>query len=70
VFDGDELRGELLAELAARHGRQVVPSPVPFADVLAHQHDRLADWLAGSVDVGALRDLADAATAPGAGPGW
>lgn len=70
VFDADEARAHLLIDLAARRRRRFEPSTVTFADRLAAQHDRLADWLAGHLDVDAVLALTAEATAPGAGPGW
>ena len=70
VFDADGFRARLLATLARRHGRRVVPSDVAFASRLDAQHDRLADWLGQHADVDALRHLAAGAAAPGREPGW
>ena len=70
VLDADGLRGSLLSRWAARHGREVTPSPVPFTDVLRRQQDRLADWLAADADVDVLAGLARSAALPGQEPGW
>ena len=70
ILDADGLRHELLLRWAARHGREVTPSPVPFTEILRRQHDRLADWLDADADVDELAALARSATAAGQEPGW
>lgn len=70
LLDADGFRAALLADVAERRGRTFRPSPIPFADRLAAQHDRLADWLDRHLDTGAVSALAATAAAPGGGPGW
>lgn len=70
ILDADELRAELLADVAERRGRTFRPDPVPFAARLDAQHDRLADWLDAHLDTGALGDLLARAAAPSVAPGW
>lgn len=70
VFDNDELRAALLAEIAAQRGRSYEPAPTTLAAAIDAQHERLADWIEAHLDVDGLLASAAAATAPGAGPGW
>jgi adenosylcobyric acid synthase len=70
LFDADGARAAILTDIAERRGRRFRPAPVPFAERLATQHDRLADWLADHVDIPAVTDLVGQAAAPGTGPGW
>jgi len=70
LLDADDLRAALLGEVADRRGRTFRHSPVPFADRLEAQHDRLACWLDRHLDVDRVRELAATAAAPGTGPGW
>jgi adenosylcobyric acid synthase len=70
IFDADGFRAAFLGDVARRRGRVVRPSPVPFAERLEAQHDRLADWLEAHLDVEAVLAAAAGAVAPGAEPGW
>lgn len=70
VFDADGVRAAILCDVADRRRRTFTPHPVPFADRLEAQHERLADWLDQHLDMPAVRDLTGQAAAGGEGPGW
>lgn len=70
IFDDDAFRTAFLGDLAQRRGRTYAPGPCTYAGALLEQHDRLADWVDGHVDVEALRSLAATAAPAGGGPGW
>jgi adenosylcobyric acid synthase len=54
VFENDALRGELLASIAGRRGKEWQPSGRSFADVRRAQLDRVADACEAHVDIDAL----------------
>ncbi len=70
LFDADAFRAALLTDLARRRGKDVQPSDVTFADRVAAQHDRLADWLEADLDLARVLASIEAAAPPGSGPGW
>ena len=70
ILDADGLRAALLDDIAERCGRSFHAHPVPFADRLHAQHDRLADWVDAHLDTDAVLELAGRALAPSAAPGW
>ncbi|WP_281965169.1 cobyric acid synthase [Serinicoccus marinus] len=70
ILDADDLRHALLGAVAAVHGRDFRPSPVPYADALDAYLDHLADWVEEHLDVAAVRALAYTATSPDEAPGW
>ncbi|MCO8128159.1 cobyric acid synthase [Acidimicrobiia bacterium EGI L10123] len=69
LFDADGVRAGL-SDVAERRGRTFAPHPVPFADRLEAQHDRMADWIGEHLDTAAVSDLTAGAAAPGSEPGW
>ena len=70
LFDSDSFRAGFLSEVAHRHSRTFQPSPVPFAERLSAQHDRLADWIGDHLDMEAVQAIAATAVPPGSEPGW
>ncbi len=70
LFDTDAFRAALLTDLARRRRKEVQPSDVTFADRVAAQHDRLADWLEADLDLARVLASIEAAAPPGSGPGW
>ncbi|MGI8516232.1 MAG: cobyric acid synthase [Acidimicrobiia bacterium] len=70
LFDADSFRAGFLTELAHRHGRDFQPSPIPFAERLSAQHDRLADWIGDHLDMERVEAIAATAVPPGSEPGW
>ncbi len=70
IFDSDEFRSALLAEVAEVADRSVAPSSVAFADAITAQHEALADWVEAHLDVDAVLAAGAAAAAVGQGPGW
>ncbi|OLT42788.1 cobyric acid synthase CobQ [Serinicoccus sp. CNJ-927] len=70
ILDADDLRHALLGAVAAVHGRDFRPSPVPYAAALDAHLDHLADWVEEHLDVAAVRALAYTATSPDEAPGW
>ena len=57
LLEGDAFRRKLLAWVAERTGREWTPGTIAFRDVREQQLDRLADWLAASIDAPALLEL-------------
>jgi adenosylcobyric acid synthase len=70
LLDDDDVRRELLSEVADRSGRSFTPAPLGFAAARDAHLDRLARWLEAHVDVEHLRALASGAVAPDEAPGW
>ncbi|GAA4881394.1 cobyric acid synthase [Serinicoccus chungangensis] len=70
VLDEDELRHALLGAVAAVRGRDVVPSPVPYAAALDAHLEHLADWVEAHLDLDAVLALAEEAVPVGKEPGW
>lgn len=70
LFDADGFRAELLARVAERRGRRYLPGPVGFAAALEAQHERLADWVEGHLNIGHLLDAGAGALDPDKAPGW
>lgn len=70
ILDGDRLRHDLLARVAAARGRRFTPSPVPYAEALEAHLEHLADWVETHLDIEAVLGLARTAVAPGQEPGW
>ncbi len=70
LLDADGFRTALLADIAASRARSYAAAPATFAQLLDAQHDRLADWLDGHLDVDRLLDIARTADSPEEVPGW
>ncbi|MFT7601500.1 MAG: adenosylcobyric acid synthase [Acidimicrobiales bacterium] len=70
LFDADEVRTQLLIEVAKVRGRSYRPSETSFATELESHHDHLADWIEASMDMSHLQELASSATSPPEAPGW
>jgi adenosylcobyric acid synthase len=61
LLEADALRADLLAEVAARHGKHFEPAAVPFAAQRAARVDSLADAIAEHLDLEALGRIVNAA---------
>lgn len=70
IFDDDSFRHAFLTTAADRTGATWTPAQVSFAEVLDHQHDRLADWAEAHLDLSAIADIAATAAPHDQLPGW
>lgn len=70
LFDADDFRRALLAEVAERRGREYHADGRPFVDHLDEQHERLADWIDGHIEPSAVDRLLGTAVTAGSGLGW
>lgn len=70
LFDADAGRARLLAEIADDRDRRYTPPSTTLAEAMQHQHDQLADWLEGHLDLDRLIDLTTTAAPKNDLPGW
>jgi len=64
LFEGDEFRSGFLAAVAARRGKDWVPSGVSFAAARVAQYDRVADACEAHLDLDALYGIVAAGALP------
>ena len=57
LFEGDEFRAGFLGAVAARRGKDWVPSGVSFAAARVAQYDRVADACEAHLDLDVLFDI-------------
>lgn len=70
LFDADELRTQLLVDVAAARDRIYAPACTSFAAELNSYHDHLADWVDEYIDANQLQRIASSALPPSEAPGW
>ncbi len=64
LFENDEFRSSFLGAVAARRGKDWVPSGVSFAAARVAQFDRVADACEAHLDLDALFDIVAAGVLP------